>query len=282
MSKARRQSNTQTFRAIGLGCLFAGMVWGASVWACDLSVELTDHPPCVPTLDQPVAIQAPYEFDWQLSQTAKTREGVEIYTYDVPDKALKAFKGVSTVPESPLHVLNVLMDVETMEEWVYKLKRVATTQQNPSALYMAFGTIWPVKRRDVAIHSFYTYQADTGVIDIYSEDTEQYFPRDDDFVRMPELYNHWRLTPLADGWTRLEFETYVDFGGKVPTWIVNLVSKNAPKKTFKGLRKQLATQRYKITHVAQLPFVPKGLQSYREPPTVTSQQSNPVNEGNAL
>ena len=78
-------------------------------------------------------------------------------------------------------------------------------------------------------------------------------------MRIPALDNRFVVTPLADGWTRVEFRTFVDPGGKVPVWLANLVATKAPLVTLEGLQAQLEKPRFKNAGQDDLPAVFDGV-----------------------
>ena len=210
-------------------------------------------------------IKAPYDFDWvPLNESANLIEGdVSTYRYDVPDSQFQAFRGVTVIDSNPLSIISVMMDLPSLKQWVYNLKQVKSAGQDSNNLYMSFHAIWPVTERDVAVRSYIRHEKDSGIIHIYNESNNDYFPPNEDFVRMPMLYNHWQLTPLASGKVKVEFETLSDIGGYIPVWLVNMVSRDAPERSFDGLKKQLATGKYNITSINELPFIPEGLKDYQ-------------------
>ena len=75
-------------------------------------------------------------------------------------------------------------------------------------------------------------------------------------MRIPALDNQFVITPLADGWVRVKFETFVDPGGNVPVWLANLVSTRAPLVTLEGLKEQLQKPRFAQATRGDLPELP--------------------------
>lgn len=212
-------------------------------------------------------ISAPFDFIWEPILKADQRGDVSTYIYDVPDHALHAFKGKAELPYSVLSIVNMMMDIDAMPEWVYQLKTVDKQQgvAKPNNFYMAFKTIWPVKPRDIGIQGYIKYDPTTGVVEMYSKNSDIVFPPKKGYVRIPQLYNRWRLKPLASlkgPWTAIEFEAFVDIGGSIPNWIINMVSKSTPKKTIEGVKQQMATGRYAIDSIDDLPFIPSGFEGY--------------------
>lgn len=211
--------------------------------------------------------KAPYDFVWKPVLRAEQRDDVSTYIYDVPGHDLHAFKGQAELPYSILSIVNMLMDIDAMPDWVYQLKSVEKQQgvEKPNNFYMAFKGIWPVKPRDLGVQGHIEYDRVTRTVEIYSKNSDAIFPPRPGYVRIPKLYNRWRLQPLANvqgPWTAVEFEAFVDVGGSIPNWIANMVSKSTPKKTIEGVQQQMSTGRYTIETIDELPFIPPGLEGY--------------------
>ena len=75
-------------------------------------------------------------------------------------------------------------------------------------------------------------------------------------MRIPALDNQFVLTPMEDGWIRVQFETFVDPGGSVPVWLANLVATRAPYETLEGLKEQLEKPRFANARREDLPALP--------------------------
>ncbi len=189
---------------------------------------------------------------WELVRQGQGREDITTWVRSVDGMAVKAFRGVTEVHTNAMTVLAVLADIPRLDNWIYQCKSASQPSgYSPEHTYARFKGIWPADDRDVLFKTTVSQQADGSVL----VDTHQVegYPLDDDFVRMPLLHNSFRLVPLPGSWTRVEFETQVDLGGLVPTWIANLVSTKAPLVTLQGLQHQITKAKYQIKSVDELP-----------------------------
>ena len=121
---------------------------------------------------------------------------------------------------------------------------------------MRFKGIWPVSDRDVVLANTLSQEEDTGSVTLHSVNAEGYLGKQDGFVRIPALDNQFVLTPMGDGWVRVQFETFVDPGGSVPVWLANLVATRAPYETLEGLKEQLQKPRFANARREDLPALP--------------------------
>lgn len=194
--------------------------------------------------------------DWELNHEGTQRGEVTTYVREVSDSPVKAFKGVVELQASATSVLAVLTDVDTFPEWIFQsqgARRLSSRVQE--RIHMRFNGIWPVADRDVVLANTLTQKAD-GEILLHSENAEGIKGKQRGFVRIPALDNQFVITPLADGWVRVKFETFVDPGGNVPVWLANLVSTKAPRVTLEGLKEQLEKPRFADVTREDLPNLP--------------------------
>lgn len=194
--------------------------------------------------------------DWQPNREAAQRDQVATWTREVPGYSVKAFRGVVEVPQGPLAVMAVLTAVDTFPEWIFQAKGGHRLDKGVGEyIYMTFHGIWPVSDRDVVLKNSLSQDAN-GAITLHSREAAGEMPKQEGYVRIPELDNSFVVTALADGWTRVEFSTFVDPGGKVPGWLANLVSNKAPLDTLNGLKAQLQKPRFVNAGRDDLPDTP--------------------------
>lgn len=189
--------------------------------------------------------------EWQPIETGDARDAIRTWVRSVPGQAVKQFRGQTEVPHSVVSVLALLADVPGMKHWVFQCSESSLPAGLPAdRMYLRFKGIWPASPRDVLLRTRVSQGAD-GVVHVRSEAVEGQ-PLDPDRVRMPMLNNTFKLTPLPGEWTRIEFQTQVDLGGQVPTWLANLVSTKAPLVTLQGIKNRLPQPAYQVRAVKDL------------------------------
>lgn len=193
--------------------------------------------------------------DWDLVRDAKQRDDVMTWVRPVPGNPLKAFKGQVEVPFPMLTVFAVLADIERFPDWVYQCDEARLLPELGHDLsYVHIAGIWPVDDRDVVARTHITQNPDTLAIEVATIAADGLVPLRDNTVRMPALENSFLMEPLPDGWTRITFETFVDPGGFIPSWLANLVAVRAPRDTLEGMYALMPEARYQITSASQLPL----------------------------
>jgi len=213
---------------------------------------------CVAFLLAPLVLVNPaWAANWKINHEGEARGDVTTYVRDVSNSPVKAFKGIVEVKASATSVLAVITAVDTFPEWIFQnqgAKRLSL--EGREEIHMRFHGIWPVSDRDVVLANTLSQNEDSGSITLHSVNAENVLGKQDGFVRIPALDNQFIITPMDDGWVRVQFETFVDPGGSVPVWLANLVATKAPLETLQGLKVQLEKPRFANATRKDLPPLP--------------------------
>lgn len=194
------------------------------------------------------------EEEWETMRTASERGEVSTWVRTVPGNAIKAFRGVVEVPHSMLTALAVLSDVPNFPAWVFQCHAAEQHESwGPEHSRVMIKGIWPVSDRDVIVRSRLEQDPETFALTIHSEATDAVLPPQSGYVRLPALNNIFRIEPLADGWSRITFQTFVDPGGAIPAWLANFVATRAPLTTLTGMKAQMENTAYQISALSELP-----------------------------
>ncbi len=195
---------------------------------------------------------APQAPEWDSLRQAQGRDDVSTWVRPVEGMAVKAFRGVTEVHANAWSVLALLADTPNLSNWVFQGK----ASEHPASLppdqaWLRFKGVWPASDRDVTIRTTVSQQPDAVIVVDSQQVNSQ--PVQDCCVRIPMLHNVFRLTPLRGGWTRVTFETQIDLGGMVPTWLANMVSTQAPLDTLQAMQRQLKKPAYQGKSANDLP-----------------------------
>ncbi|ASK35329.1 START domain-containing protein [Alloalcanivorax mobilis] len=181
------------------------------------------------------------EAQWQPVDKGEARTDISTFERGVDGSDVKAFRGVTEVQAPIVSVMAVMADASACEQWLYQCKAMELRDNHRA--YFRFKGIWPAKDRDALVQTKVTQDKSSKAVTLASHAVEGE-PEHEDVVRVAALRDQFVLTPLDDGWTRIEFQTFIDPGGNV-TGIANTISKNAPKETLQGLRKLATAAPYK-------------------------------------
>lgn len=173
--------------------------------------------------------------EWESVEKGKVPGDVSTWVRAVEGAQVKEFRGEVELPHAPLQVLLALDNVEDFTDWVYRCKR--SERIVGKGVYMRFHGIWPVSDRDAVLQSTASIESDRVVI--RTTVLEDVKPAEKHYVRIQALQNSFDVIPLANGGTKLIFQTFVDPGGILPAWISNVVAKDGPFETLTDLKKYL-------------------------------------------
>ncbi|HSC86414.1 MAG TPA: START domain-containing protein [Polyangiaceae bacterium] len=167
-------------------------------------------------------------------------EGIKVYSKDIPDSSIVAFRGEALIQQPIEKVLWVLADNEHRTEWVDRLKKsVILERKGPFdyVVYQHFSAPFPASDRDYVYRGQARRDAE-GVVRISLESVEHPKAPTTVGVRGRIIKSRYLLTPKGDS-TFVVVEIQMDPMGAIPTFIVNLVQKSWPMKTLKNLRTQV-------------------------------------------
>ncbi len=202
-------------------------------------------------------VWAQVDASWETTREGGARGDVSTWAKKVDGSPVKAFKGVVELQATMTSVLAVITAVDTFPEWIFQNQDAERlSSEHKERILMSFHGIWPVSDRDVVLANTLSQDADSRVITLHSVNAAGFIDKRDGFVRIPSLDNQFTITPLADGWVRVKFETFVDPGGSVPVWLANLVATRAPYVTLEGIKEQLQKPRFANAKREDLPKLP--------------------------
>ena len=193
--------------------------------------------------------------EWKQVRTASERTDVSTWVKPIEGNPLNAFRGQTEVPYPMLTAIAVLADVENFPEWVFQCHSARLMPEVSDDLaYIHIKGIWPVSDRDGVARTAIIQDPDTLKTTLHSVAAHGVLDEVEGTVRLPALDNRFILEPLADGWTRITFETFVDPGGMIPAWLANLVATRAPLTTLQKMQVRMAKSRYHLKDKSELPI----------------------------
>lgn len=196
---------------------------------------------------------------WKLNTE---KDGIKVYTSQVPDSKIKAIKVECEIDANPSQLVALLMDVNTSPEWVYHTKTCTLVKQvSPSELYYysEISLPWPAANRDFVAHLKVTQNPETKVVLIDGPAVSGMVPLKKGLVRIEHSTGKWIITPQGNNRVKVEYTLHVEPGGDLPAWMVNMFATNGPLQAFENLRTELPN--YKNSPVAYIDNSTPGLYS---------------------
>ncbi len=174
-------------------------------------------------------------------ESVEDQGGIEVLRRDVPDSPIVAFKGVM-VMEAPLDkLLWVLVDNEHKTEWVdmcSESRVVERVNAHEFVVYQRFSLPWYLTDRDY-VYRGRAVREPSGAVRLNLASVEHADAPETVGIRGRLVGSCYVLTPLTPNRTRVEVEIQTDPCGMVPDWLVNIVQKEWPRKTLRGISQQV-------------------------------------------
>ena len=185
------------------------------------------------------------EEPWKL---AKDAEGIKVFTRSVPGSAADEFKGIAEI-DAPIEVIvEVFKDIPSFTQWYgfcKEIKLLKHDSENHRVMYFVLKTMGPVKDRDLVMEAFdkFDKQAGTNTIAI-SALKEELVPIQDKYVRMTDLNATYSMNRIDQDRTHVVYTVKADPAGYIPAFISNIIQKDQPFLTLKGLREMVKKDVY--------------------------------------
>jgi hypothetical protein len=167
-----------------------------------------------------------------------TKDGISVYTKDVPGSPLRAFMAEGDVKASLESVNRILCDNPRQIEWVPDciVSRDIMKISPDTVISYNETKAFAVNNRDVLVKTRIIKGRDRIVHEFTAVNRPDLVPEVPGKVRMKDMSGRWVLTPSGAG-AHVIFEVRANPGGNIPVWLANSASRDVPYKTILGLRK---------------------------------------------
>ncbi len=175
------------------------------------------------------------DYPWVLKKEAN---GIQVYVRDTPGSALKSFKAEVRVSATLTALVALIDDTKIYPQFFHQCKSAKMIKEvgnNESYKYIVTGMPWPVKNRDVVVHSVISQNKQTKQVEIKMKAAPTLMPLQKGRVRIKRMSGRWLLIPEKNGMTKVVYEMTVDPAGNLPKWLVNTMSTDMPFNTLKNL-----------------------------------------------
>jgi hypothetical protein len=185
------------------------------------------------------------EEPWKL---AKDAEGIKVFTRSVPGSSANEFKGIAEI-DAPIEVIvEVFKDIPSFTKWYGFCKEIKLLKHDPEnhrVMYFVLKTMGPVKDRDLVMEAFDKFDKQSGKYTIaINALKEELVPIQDKYVRMTDLNATYSMNRLDQDRTHVVYTVKADPAGYIPAFIANIIQKDQPFLTLKGLREMVKKDVY--------------------------------------
>jgi hypothetical protein len=182
---------------------------------------------------------------WKL---AKEGEGIKVYTRPVPGSAANEFKGITDI-DAPVEVIReVFKDIPSFTQWYGFCKEIKLLKQdyeNHRVIYFVLKTMGPVKDRDFVMETYDTFDKASGKFTVSITALKgELVPKQDKYVRMTDMTASYLITRTDKDKSHIIYTVKADPAGYIPAFISNMLQKDQPYLTLKGLREMVKKDEY--------------------------------------
>ncbi len=180
---------------------------------------------------------------WELYSN---EDGIEIYTpvnYEHPS-GLVPIKFKTIIDHDISRVVTVLADNDRKTQWLPYLQDSRTIEDlsfSEAIVYYRYGSPWPFSPRDFLIRSSGVFDEKAKVLKVEMKSIKKHkdLKVNPEYVRGFSHDGYAIVSVKTPGKTQLEMAFLNDFGGMIPTFVINIVQKKWPYEFIKNLRIQL-------------------------------------------
>lgn len=176
----------------------------------------------------------------------KDAEGIQVSSRPVPGASYREFKGVGDV-RAPLEVVSrVFEDIPNFPRWFgfcLEARQLRHDTADTWQVYIVIKTPGPVADRDVVADVVRERKPGRITLTLNAV-KEDLVPNGGRYVRMTELTGSVVMTAKGDGLTGMVYTVKPDPAGYIPSWISNIVQKDQPFLTIRGMREMVLTDVY--------------------------------------
>ncbi|MGJ4731719.1 START domain-containing protein [Leptospira levettii] len=190
----------------------------------------------------PLLAQTP---EWSES---KRKKGIQVLTRPVAGSNIEEFLGKTEVDASISQVIALLVDPQSCKNLYHQCKEltVLSGSEKKSSVYLRNGAPWPVNDRDVIMDRSFDQNDKSLTTTMRMKRLDSNAKSAPSGVtRMPAFEGYWKLTPLANGKLKIEYQAHFEPGGSVPQSVINLVLTDTPYETLLNLKSLVEQGKHK-------------------------------------
>jgi hypothetical protein len=187
---------------------------------------------------------SPDKATWELQ---RNEQGIMVYTRPHAGTTIKEIRVVNTVKTSLSAFTAFLIDTKNYPSWIYSCKEARTLKTvSPLEIFQYNVTSVPIPfhNRDLIVELSISQDPKTKIITTESISKPDFMPTIDGMERIKEYYSHYKVTPLDSGFVKIEMEMFVEPGGNIPNWLINVTIEKGPFSTTVAMTEELKKPQY--------------------------------------
>jgi hypothetical protein len=158
-----------------------------------------------------------------------------------PGQMLPAFRGKGPIRGNIVHVLTLLRDVRSINQWAYGVSRaqlVERVSESVDLIYLFSHTPWPMRDRDMVVRREVEEISSGQEYRISLRCQSGVRPPQDGVVRVNECESEFRLRRVDANTTEVDYWASLDPAGKLPNWTSSWVARTVPGRTLSAIQQR--------------------------------------------
>jgi hypothetical protein len=190
-----------------------------------------------------IPLQASPPVDWE---KISEKNGIQIFKRQLSGSPFIEVKGEGLVEASIERIAGIILDIPRTIEWVESLKEVKVTRQVSDSEFIVYtrfqSPIFFIQDRDFVTSNSFVVSPGSQSILFKTESIDELPSAQTHVTRGHIMKSTMTLQSLGKEKTFLTATLHSDPKGSIPKWIVNKFVESMPRKTFEGLRMQVAKE----------------------------------------
>jgi len=176
--------------------------------------------------------------DWKLR---KDKNEIQVFTKKLETSNIYKYMVKTKIQASVQEVYEQVIDFNENLKYMELADSLAFLdhQKNKRYInYMRFDMPWPVTNREMVMDMHVEILEDR--IRLVSDDLPNYVEKNEEYVQIEDFHEEWTIKKSRDtDKTQITIVGWVNPGGNIPTWIVNLFSVSTPFRFISGIVEEI-------------------------------------------
>ncbi|MBS3772295.1 MAG: START domain-containing protein [Bacteroidales bacterium] len=179
--------------------------------------------------------------DWELR---KDRDGIRVYTKEREGSGIYMYKVITSSRMKPERVYKQVVDFRENLKYMELVDSLAILDHRKNERYINYMWIdmpWPVKNREMVMDMKVQFSPDS--IRLVSDDLPGRIQDSETTIKVADFHEEWIIRAFGNtGNTQITVTGWINPGGSIPTWVVNMFSVRTPFRFISGILKELRAE----------------------------------------
>ena len=175
---------------------------------------------------------------WNLK---KEKNGIQVYTKKRAESNIYMYKVKTQINASVQNVYEQVIDFKENLKYMELVDSLSFLNHRKDVNYinyMRFDMPWPVTNREMVMEMAVHHHKDS--IRLVSNDLPGYAEQNKNYIQVEDFSEEWVIKPNKnENITQITIEGWVNPGGNIPAWIVNLFSVRTPFRFISGILSEI-------------------------------------------